>query len=377
MEIRMVDLKGQYQRIKEELDSAIQNVIDDTAFIKGKYVKEFSRNLEKYLGVNHIVPCANGTDALQLALMAMDYPRGSEIITTPFTFVATVEVICLLGLVPVFVDVDQSTFNIDPKKLEAAITDKTKCIIPVHLFGQSCDMQAILSIANKYSLNIIEDTAQAIGAEYLLDNNKEYCGTMGDIGTLSFFPSKNLGCYGDGGAVMTNNEDLAQKMNLYANHGSTKKYYYESIGINSRLDGIQAAILNVKLRYLDDYIQERNNAANRYDELLSEMEEVVVPQRINNGNHVFHQYTLKISDRDHVRSELAKAGIPTGVYYPEPLYKQGIYKKYVSSSNSFPVCDQLCREVLSLPMHTELSTDMQIFIIDELKKTQLKTTVSR
>ncbi len=373
MEIRMVDLKGQYLRIKEEMDEAIQNVISDTAFIKGKYVKEFTQNLETYLGTNYVIPCGNGTDALQLALMAMDYPRGSEIITTPFTFVATVEVICLLGLVPVFVDVDPDTFNIDPEKIKDVITDKTKAIIPVHLFGQSCEMEPILQIAKDYSIQVIEDTAQAIGAEYQLNGVRHNCGTMGDIGTLSFFPSKNLGCYGDGGAVMTNDEALAYKMNLYANHGSQKKYYYETIGINSRLDGLQAAILDVKLKYLDEYNNSRVEAADRYDQLFAQIEEVEIPKRIKNGNHVFHQYTIKLTDRDHVRAELGLQGIPTGIYYPQPLHRQGIYKQYVNKSQDFSVSDKLGNQVLSLPMHSELTDEMQSHIVLKLKEALVKT----
>ena len=375
MEIRMVDLKGQYLRIKAEMDEAIQNVINDTAFIKGKYVKEFAENLESYLGTKHVIPCGNGTDALQLALMAMDYPRGSEIITTPFTFVATVEVICLLGLVPVFVDVDPDTFNIDPEKITAAITNKTKAIIPVHLFGQSCEMEPLLQLAREHGLNLIEDTAQAIGAKYELNGVMHNCGTIGDIGTLSFFPSKNLGCYGDGGAVMTDNEELAYKMNLYANHGSQRRYYYETIGINSRLDGMQAAILDVKLKYLNEYNQSRISAADRYDRLLSQIEELSVPKRIENGNHVFHQYTIKLNDRDYVRSELSAQGIPTGVYYPQPLHRQGIYKQYVTEAQDFSVSDHLGDQVLSLPMHSELTEEMQSHIILKLKDALVKTPV--
>lgn len=367
MEIRMVDLKGQYEAIKAEMDSAIQDVINDTAFIKGKYVAQFKANLERYLDVKHVIPCANGTDALQLALMAMDYERGSEVITTPFTFVATVEVICLLGLKPVFVDVDPHTFNIDPAQLQKAITSKTKCIIPVHLFGQSCEMAAIMEVAKNNGLDIIEDTAQAIGATYRFDSEDKLCGTIGDVGTLSFFPSKNLGCYGDGGAVMTNDDDLAHRMNLYANHGSLKKYYYETIGINSRLDGLQAAILDTKLKYLDDYNRNRNIAAGRYDQMLQGIEEIQLPHRITNGNHVFHQYTLQIkNDRTNVQQSLIENGIPTAIYYPEPLYKQGIYKEYVSEGTTFPVTDKLCQQVLSLPMHSELTPEMQQYIVENL-----------
>lgn len=364
----MVDLKGQYKSIKEELDLAMAKVIADTAFIKGKYVQEFKENLEDYLGVKHIIPCGNGTDALQLALMAMDYERGSEVITTPFTFVATVEVICLLGLKPKFVDVDPETFNIDVTKLEAAISEKTKCILPVHLFGQACDMTSVMRIADKHSIDVIEDTAQAISAKYNYRGKDVFCGTIGNIGTLSFFPSKNLGCYGDGGAVMTNDDALAHKINLYANHGSLKKYYYETIGINSRLDGLQAAILNTKLKYLDEYVDSRNHAAQVYDSLLEQAPDVIRPARRTDRSHVFHQYTLRIQnkDRDEVQAALKAQGIPTAVYYPEPLYKQGIYQEYVTEEEVFPVTDQLCQQVLSLPMHTELTQEMQEFIVEKL-----------
>lgn len=370
MDIRMVDLQGQYQNIKDEMDSAIQAVINDSAFIKGKYVKQFQENLSEYLKVKHVIPCGNGTDALQLALMAMEYEPGSEIITSSFTFVATVEVICLLGLKPVFVDIEPDTFNLDPKQIENAITDKTKCILPVHLFGQSADMCSILQIAQSNNLHVIEDTAQAISATYSLDGTTSFCGTMGDIGTLSFFPSKNLGCYGDGGAVLTNNDDLAHKMNLYANHGSLKKYYYETIGINSRLDGMQAAILDIKLRRLDSYVTKRQTAANRYDSLLADMAEIAVPVRIEDGNHVFHQYTIRIKDkRDKIADALKSEKIPFGIYYPEPLHNQGIYKQYAPEGDiSLHNTTQACREVLSLPMHTELTTEMQVFITDAIKK---------
>lgn len=369
MDIRMVDLLGQYQNIKGEVDDAIQNVLQDTAFIKGKYVKQFQENLESYLKVKHVIPCGNGTDALQLALMAMDYEPGSEVITSSFTFVATVEVICLLGLKPVFVDIDPLTYNLDPELVSAAITEKTKCILPVHLFGQSADMGAFLEIAEKNNLDLIEDTAQAISATYTLDGKTSYCGTMGDIGTLSFFPSKNLGCYGDGGAVLTNNDDLAHKMNLYANHGSLKKYYYETIGINSRLDGLQAAILDIKLNHLDSYVSQRQDAAARYDELLGGAEQIDIPARIETGNHVFHQYTIRIkSDRDRIAETLKENGIPYGIYYPEPLHRQGIYQQYASEKTILPVTEQACKEVLSLPMHTELTEEMQVFICNTLQK---------
>ena len=368
IDIRMVDLKGQYDRIKPEVDAIIQNVIDDSAFIKGKYVKGFCSNLSTYLGVDHVIPCGNGTDALQLALMAMEYEPGSEIITTPFTFVATVEVICLLGLKPVFVDVKPDSFNLDPQLIEAAITDKTRCIIPVHLFGQSADMEPIMTIAQKHNLNVIEDNAQSISGHYRFsDGSTKNLGTIGDIGTFSFFPSKNLGCYGDGGAICTSDADLAHKLHLYANHGSLKKYHYDSIGINSRLDGIQAGILDVKLRHLDDYVKRRVQAADIYDKLLKDVPGVILPKRMENRNHVFHQYTIKIKNRDSIKAFLTTHGIPTGVYYPSPLHMQGIYSEY-APTHKLSVTEQLCDEVLSLPMHTELNLEQQTFIIDMIKE---------
>ena len=366
MEIRMVDLGGQYKRIKEEIDTAMQDVVDDTAFIKGKYVSAFRDSLSEYLGVKHVIPCGNGTDAIQLALMAMEYEKGSEVITTPFTFVATVEVICLLGLKPVFVDIDPRTFNIDAEKLQQAITPRTKCIIPVHLFGQCCDMGSIVEVATKNGLDIVEDNAQAIGAWY--GNSDRKAGTIGQIGTLSFFPSKNLGCYGDGGAVMTNDDELAYKIELYANHGSMKKYYYESVGINSRLDGLQAAILDVKLKYLDDYILRRQKAAKRYNELLSEVEGIICPHIANDRNHVFHQYTIKLeSGRDELKSYLSGQGIPCAIYYPEPLHTQTVYQNYVTLETDLRITERVCQQVISLPMHTELTEEMLVHITDAVK----------
>ena len=369
MDIRMVDLKGQYEKIKPEIDSVIQEVLDSSAFIKGPFVKQFKENLEGYLQVNHVIPCGNGTDALQLALMALDLEPGSEIITTSFTFVATVEVICLLGLKPVFVDVDPQTFNLDPQKIEAAITDKTRCIIPVHLFGQAADLTPIMDLAQKYDLKVIEDTAQAIGCRYQTTEGRPFCGTIADIGTFSFFPSKNLGCYGDGGAVCTNDEALAQRINLYGNHGSARKYHYDSIGINSRLDGIQAAILDVKLKHLENYTAERVAAADRYDQLLGEVEEITIPHRDMKSNHVFHQYTIKVvkGSRDALRNQLNEAGIPSGVYYPSPIHAQSIYAQYHINKAPLDTTDSLCTSVLSLPMHTELDWEMQKYIADTIK----------
>ena len=370
MEIKMVDLLGQYQGIKGEVDEAIQSVITDSAFIKGKYVNSFSEELAAYLNVKHVIPCGNGTDAIQLALMALDYERGSEVITTPFTFVATAEVIALLGLKPVFVDIDPKTFNIDPEKIKQAITSKTKCIIPVHLFGQSCDMKDILTIAQEHDLHVIEDNAQAIGAWYNLDGRQTKTGTMADIGTLSFFPSKNLGCYGDGGAVMTNDDTLAAKIEKYSNHGSSKKYIYETVGINSRLDGLQAAILSVKLKYLDQYISSRQSAAARYDNLLANIPGLILPYRAESRNHVFHQYTLTLeAGRDDLHQYLKSKGVPSGIYYPMPLH---IQKPYLDTSSGAPVhlenAEKLAKQVISLPMHTELNEDMQTTIAANVKE---------
>lgn len=366
----MVDLKGQYDKIKPEVDNIIQKVLDSSAFIKGPFVKRFQSNLESYLDVNHVIPCGNGTDALQLALMALDFEPGSEVITTPFTFVATVEVICLLGLKPVFVDVDPHTFNLDPSKIEAAITDNTRCIIPVHLFGQAADLSPIMTIADKYNLKVIEDTAQAIGCQYTTEEGSQFCGTIADIGTFSFFPSKNLGCYGDGGAVCTNDEALAKRINLYGNHGSTRKYHYDSIGINSRLDGIQAAILDVKLGHLEEYTSARVEAADRYDQLLSEVEEIAIPLRDMKSNHVFHQYTIKVDNgsRDALKDHLAAAGIPTAIYYPSAIHVQEVYAPYHKDQSPLQVTDALCGSVLSLPMHTELDWEMQKYITDHIKE---------
>jgi len=365
----MVDLNGQYQSIKEEINSAIAKVIESSAFIKGPAVQKFQKNLERFLGVKHVIPCGNGTDALQLALMALDLERGDEVITTPFTFVATVEVISLLGLKPVFVDIDPDTFNLDAHQIEEKITDKTKCIIPVHLFGQSCDMTPILDIAEKHNLKIIEDTAQAIGANIQIGNERKMCSTVGDIGTFSFFPSKNLGAFGDGGAVCTNDDKLAERIALFANHGSKVKYVYDDIGINSRLDGIQAAILDVKLKYLADYQRKRVEAADRYDALLKEVDAVTVPVRREDRNHVFHQYTLKIEGiRDEVKKKLSENGIPTGIYYPSPLHIQKVYNNWNYKEGDFSIAESMCKCVISLPMHTELTLDMQSYIIEILKK---------
>lgn len=356
----MVDLKGQYNKIKTEVDQAVISCISSSAFINGPAVKEFQANLESYLGVKHVIPCANGTDSLQIAMMALEFKPGDEVICPAFTYVATAEVIGLLGLTPVMVDVDPNTFNLTANEVEKAITPKTKAIVPVHLYGQSCDMEAILALATKYNLYVIEDNAQAIGADYTFsDGRKAKTGTIGHIGSTSFFPSKNLGCYGDGGALMTNDDTLAQKMRMIANHGQEKKYYHKVLGCNSRLDTIQAAILNIKLRYLDEYSAARNKMAAYYDAAFSTINELEVPERQHNSTHVFHQYTLKVKNgtRNQLQSYLSDKGIPSMIYYPLPLYKQEAFQQFVSPDFILDTTELLCDEVLSLPIHTEMNLD--------------------
>lgn len=363
--IQMVDLAGQYKHIKSEVDKAIQSVIDSTAFIGGPEVKDFQAELEKYLNVKHVIPCANGTDALQIAMMALDLKPGDEVITASFTFVATAEVIALLQLKPVVVDVLPDTFNIDPIALEKAITPRTKAIVPVHLFGQCADMETILAIAKKHNLYVIEDTAQAIGAEYTFsDGRKAMAGTMGDIGATSFFPSKNLGCYGDGGAIFTNDDELAKKMRVIANHGSTVRYYHDAIGVNSRLDSMQAAVLRIKLRKLNEYNAARNKVAAFYDKAFANVNQLSTPERANRSTHVFHQYTLITDgiDRFKLQEFLQSKGVPAMVYYPVPLHLQKAYQDDRYKEGDFPVTEDLCKRVISLPMHTELSDEQLNFI---------------
>lgn len=364
-EIRMVDLVSQYQNIQQEVDSAVLDVIQSSAYINGPEVKSLQAELETYLGVKHVIPCANGTDALQIAMMALGLKPGDEVITTTFTFVATAEVIALLQLTPVLVDVTPDTFTIDPSALEAAITPRTKAIVPVHLFGQIANMTEILNIASKHNLFVIEDNAQAIGAEFQkADGSKVKAGTMGHIGCTSFFPSKNLGCMGDGGAIFTNSDQLAAQMRMIVNHGMSRQYYHDSIGVNSRLDSIQAAVLRIKLRKLDEYNAARNAAASAYDQALGSHPEITVPTRADFSSHVFHQYTLKIANgkRDGLREFLAGKGIPSMIYYPVPLHMQEAYKDDRYHAGSFPVTEQLVDEVLSLPMHTELDKEQIDFI---------------
>jgi UDP-2-acetamido-2-deoxy-ribo-hexuluronate aminotransferase len=347
----MVDLHGQYLRIKPEIDDAIQSVIDSTAFIQGKQVQEFASALSAYLGGVHVVPCANGTDALQIAMMALGLKPGDEVILPVHTYVATAEVIALLGLTPVFVDVDPATFNIDVGKVEALITGKTKAIVPVHLYGQCADMDPLMAIASKHNLRVIEDAAQSIGAKY----KNRFSGTIGDVGTTSFFPSKNLGCFGDGGAVFTSSAELAEEIRMIANHGQKKKYHHESIGVNSRLDTIQAAVLKVKLKYLGEYERRRNEVAAYYDKHLRG---VTIPVRVNDSTHVFHQYTIKAEQRDSLKEFLQTKGIPSIIYYPVPLHRQKAYFQ----NRSFPVTEHLSKEVLSLPMHTEMTAEQLDYI---------------
>lgn len=370
MNLQMVDLKGQYEKIAQEVNEAVLDTIQSTAFINGPRVKSFQANLEAYLGVKHVIPCANGTDALQIALMALGLERGDEVIVPAFTYVATAEVIGLLGLKPVMVDVCPDTFNLTPALFEAAITENTKAVVPVHLFGQSCDMEEILAVAKKHNIYVVEDNAQAIGATYTFsDGKKVRTGGLGHIGCTSFYPSKNLGCYGDGGAITTNDDELAAKIRIVANHGQTRRYYHDMIGVNSRLDSIQAAILDIKLKYLDTYDVARNFAADYYDKAFAGIEGLLIPKRQANSTHVFHQYTLlvKNGDRDVLQEKLKAAGVPSMIYYPVPLYEQKAFAEHVEEGFSLPVTDSLCKEVISLPMHSELTEEQLAFICDTVK----------
>ena len=366
----MVDLKGQYNKIKTEIDQAVISCISSTSFINGPAVKKFQLNLEQYLGVKHVIPCANGTDSLQIAMMALGLKPGDEVICPAFTYVATAEVIGLLGLTPVMVDVDPNTFNLTASEIEKAITSSTKAIVPVHLYGQSCDMEPIMKLAEKHDLFVVEDNAQAIGADYTFsDGRVAKTGTIGHIGSTSFFPSKNLGCYGDGGALMTNNDDLAQKMRMIANHGQEKKYYHKVLGCNSRLDTIQAEILNIKLRYIGEYSTARNAMANYYDEALSTIDGIIIPERQSKSTHVFHQYTLKVKHgrRNELQQYLSQKGIPSMIYYPLPLYKQEAFQQFVSADFKLDTTEELCEEVLSLPIHTEMNIEHINFICNKIK----------
>jgi dTDP-4-amino-4,6-dideoxygalactose transaminase len=365
--IQMVDLKGQYEKIKTEVDAGIQEVLNTTAFINGPAVKEFQADLEKYLNVKHVIPCANGTDALQIAMMALDLKPDDEVITASFTYVATAEVIGLLGLTPVLVDVYPDTFDIDIEAIEKNITPKTKAIVPVHLFGQCADMERIMALAKKHNLYVIEDVAQAIGADYTFsDGRKQKAGTIGDIGCTSFFPSKNLGCYGDGGAMYTNNDDLAKKMRMIAHHGQSVQYVHDVLGVNSRLDTIQAVVLKAKLKHLDEYAAARNRVADYYDKAFANNSKLKTPVRAKNSTHVFHQYTLQLNgiDRTKLREQLSEKGIPAMIYYPIPLHMQNAYKSDRFKQGDFPVTEKLCACVLSLPMHTEMDEETLKYIAD-------------
>lgn len=371
MKLQMVDLIGQYNKIKNEIDEAVLKVIESSAYINGPKVREFQKNLEEYLKVKHAIPVANGTDALQIALMALELQRDDEVIVPAFTYVATAEVIALLGLTPVMVDVDPDTFNITGDIVEKAITPKTKAVVPVHLFGQTADMETIMKVASTYGIHVVEDNAQAIGSILTLSNGeKKAAGTIGHIGTTSFFPAKNLGAFGDGGAIFTNDEDLAASIRMIANHGQSRQYYHDKIGVNSRLDSIQAAILDIKLKYLDDYAQARLKAASYYDTAFSELEDIQIPYRDPRSTHVFHQYTIRVRNgrRDELKKYLDSEGIPNNIYYPVPLYSQKAFKNLAGSVDYLPVTDILCKEVLSLPIHTELSEDIQDIIISTVKK---------
>ena len=372
----MVDLQSQYAKIQPEIDKAVLNVISSAAFINGPEVKQFQAELEDYLGVKHVIPCANGTDALQIAMMGLGLKPGDEVITADFTFAATVEVIALLQLTPVLVDVDPNTFNIDLNSLREAITPKTKAIVPVHLFGQSAQMEEILAIAKEFNLYVIEDTAQAIGADYTFsDGSAKKAGTIGDLGTTSFFPSKNLGCYGDGGAIFTNNNELAHVIRGMVNHGMYKRYYHDVVGVNSRLDSVQAAVLRLKLPHLDDYCSERRKAARYYNEGFRQNTNILTPITEKCGEicdtcncHVFHQYTLKIMNgkRDAVHKHLNELGIPNAIYYPVPLHRQKAYLDARYKEENFKVTNALSDTVISLPMHTELDQDQQDLIINSV-----------
>jgi UDP-2-acetamido-2-deoxy-ribo-hexuluronate aminotransferase len=367
--IKMVDLHSQYMRIKPEIDSAIENVLKSTAFIQGPQVSSFANALEKYTGAKYVIPCANGTDALQIAMMALGLQHGDEVILPVHTYVATAEVIALLGLTPVFVDVEPATFNIDVAAIEAQITSKTKAIVPVHLYGQCADMEPLLLIAEKHNLYVIEDTAQALGARYTFKNgNQRSAGTMGTIGSTSFFPSKNLGCFGDGGALFTNDKELAIKIKMIANHGQQQKYHHDRVGINSRLDTLQAAILEVKLQYLNEYATRRNQAASQYDSSLGSTNGLSIPIRSPNSTHVFHQYTIKTNRRDELKNYLEQNDIPSMIYYPVPLHLQKAYRRVGFEEGSFPVTEALSRSVISLPIHTEMDDETLDYICGTINK---------
>jgi dTDP-4-amino-4,6-dideoxygalactose transaminase len=367
--IQMVDLSAQYAKIKPAIDSAISEVLQSAVFIGGQKVESFATEFGAYLGAEHVIPCANGTDALQIALMALGLKPGDEVITPSFTYIATTEVIALLGLTPVFVEVDPQTYCISPAAIEAAISPRTKAIVPVHLYGQAANMNAIMELARKHQLYVVEDNAQAIGSDYHLANGQRVkTGTIGHIGCTSFFPSKNLGCYGDGGALYTQDAELAQKIKMIANHGQKVKYVHDVVGCNSRLDSLQAAILSVKLRQLDNYIDARRAVAEAYDAAFAQIPALTIPFRAPDSRHVFHQYTLRVAGgkRDALQAHLLHLGVPTMIYYPIPAHKQHMFAAFDVQDLHLPLSEQLCTEVLSLPIHTEMDEAQQQYIIDSV-----------
>ncbi len=369
MKIELVDLKNQYLKIEKDINEAVLNVIKSAAFINGPEVSTFQKALENYLGVKHVIPCANGTDALQIAMMALDLKPGDEVITPSFTYIATAEVIALLGLTAVFVDVDPETFTISPEAIEKVVSPKTKAVIPVHLYGQCANMDEILAIAKKHNLYVIEDNAQAIGSTYTFKNGeKKKAGTMGTVGTTSFFPSKNLGCYGDGGAIMTNDDALAKKLRMVANHGQEKKYFHDVIGVNSRLDTLQAAILNVKLKYLDQYCQARQKVAAYYNDKFKTTLEITTPVEASYSTHVYHQYTIKLNgiNRDEFQNTMTEKGIPVNIYYPLPIHLQKGFQDVARRQGDLSVTESLMKNVISLPIHTEMTPDQLQYITENI-----------
>jgi len=367
--IQMVDLHGQYLRLKDEIDAAIRGVLESSHFIQGPDVKRFSGHLAAYVNGSSVVTCGNGTDALQIAAMALELKPGAEVIIPAFTYVATAEVIGLLGLTPVLVDVDERTFNIDVSQIEQATNSRTRAVVPVHLFGQCANMASLIKIAHDLKITVIEDAAQSLGATCnLADHSRRQAGTIGKIGVTSFFPTKPLGCFGDGGAIFTDDAALSEKMQMIANHGQRVKYSHELIGVNSRLDTLQAAILDVKLKHMDDFTQTRQDVAARFDDGLAGIKELILPYREENSSHIFHQYTLQAVDRDGLKEHLAKLGIPSMVYYPTPLHFQRAYQQYGKGPGSFPVAERLSKNVISLPIHTEMETDQLDYICDAVRK---------
>ncbi len=369
--IQMVDLQGQYRKLQDEIDRAVLDVIRSAAFINGPAVRDFQAHLEDYLGAARVIPCANGTDAPQIALMALDLKPGDEVIVPAFTYVATAEVIALLGLEPVMVDVDPDTFNVTADLVAAAVTPRTRAVVPVHLFGQSCDMEPVIEVAQQHDLWIVEDNAQAIGAEYRFgDGRTRRTGALGHIGCTSFYPSKNLGAYGDGGAISTTDAELGEKLHKIANHGQSRRYYHDLVGVNSRLDSIQAAILDIKLRHLDDYAAARRRAADYYDQAFAGIDALKTPRRAPYSTHVFHQYTLQVLDgrRDALQAFLKEQGVPTMIYYPVPLYEQQAFKPFSKGIDHLPATDALCKNVLSLPMHTEMDGETLEYIAENVRR---------